>query len=106
MSERMKQLRLMLKNDPEDSFLMYAYAKELEYLDQPEKALEIYLKLKSSDPQYVGMYYHLGKLYELLEDQEKALQAYEEGIDVAKKIADYHALSELNTAKTNLELEI
>jgi tetratricopeptide (TPR) repeat protein len=96
----------MLKEDPEDSFVLYAVAKEYEQLDDLEKALETYNKLKEADHDYVGLYYHLGKLYEILEEPDKALEAYAEGIDVAKSLADFHALSELNTAKTNLEIEM
>ena len=35
----------------------------------------------------------------------KALETYIEGIEISKKIKDFHALSELNTAKLNLEIE-
>ena len=41
-----------------------------------------------------------------LDNHEKALETYNEGINVAKKLADFHALSELNTAKTNLEIDM
>ena len=39
-----------------------------------------------------------------LNEKEKALKTFDEGIIVAKKLADFHALSELHTAKTNLEI--
>jgi hypothetical protein len=62
--------------------------------------------ISSNDPGYVGMYYHLGKLYEKMGEPELALEAYTAGINVAKKIPDFHALSELNNAKLNLEMEM
>lgn len=58
------------------------------------------------DPDYVGTYYHLGKLYEEIEEGEKALEIYQKGIEIAKKIKDQHALSELMGAKMNLEMEL
>jgi hypothetical protein len=54
----------------------------------------------------VGMYYHLAKLYEKLENVDLAIQTYTEGINVAKRLSDFHALSELNSAKMNLEMEM
>jgi len=54
----------------------------------------------------VGLYYHLGKLYEELGETDLALLTYEDGVSVAKKAADFHALSELHNAKMNLEIEI
>lgn len=106
MSERLSQLHSMLNEDPKDSFLLYAIAKEYEQIDDLEKALETFIILKTNNHDYVGLYYHLGKLYETLEQPEKALEAYAEGIVVAKSLSDFHALSELNTAKTNLEIEM
>jgi tetratricopeptide (TPR) repeat protein len=96
----------MLEADPQDSFVRFAIAKEFESLSQYDKALEQFLILKSADSQYIGLYYHLGKLYEKLENHSLAMKTYQEGISEAKKLKDFHALSELNTAKVNLEMEI
>ena len=106
MSERLIQLKEMLADDPKDSFLCFAIAKEHEKLGNLEEALEMYLVLKGNDPEYVGLYYHLGQLYEILEQHENALKVYDEGIQIAKKQSDFHALSELNGVKTNLEMEL
>ncbi len=102
---RLKMLQEMLESSPNDSFLLYALAKEFEYANDDDQALTIYLKLKDSDPHYVGLFYHLGKLYERKNDVSKALEIYSEGIEISKKAKDFHALSELNTAKLNLEIE-
>lgn len=104
--DRLNQLLGMLNDDPKDSFLRYAVAKEYENGLLEQEALNEYLTIKDLDPDYVGMYYHLGKLYEKLENYELAIQSYNEGIAVAKKLSDLHALSELNSAKMNLEMEM
>ena len=101
---RIDSLLAFLKEDPEDSFVRFALAKEYEKIGTLKKALDTYLELKDMDPNYIGLYYHLGGLYELLNQKEEALQTYETGIAVAKKLADFHALSELHNAKTNLEI--
>lgn len=103
MTDRLKMLEQMLVDDPTDSFVWYAIAKEWEKTD-PQKAVETYLKLKEINPSYVGLYYHLGKLYEELEETDLARTAYDEGINVAKKQADFHSLSELSSARTNLDI--
>lgn len=95
----------MLQTDPHDSFLLFGLAKEHEKLDQKDKALETYLKLKKEDPKYVGVYYHLGKLYEELDNKEEALKVYSQGIILTKGIKDLHALSELQSAKMNCEID-
>lgn len=102
---RIDTLLGFLKDDPEDGFVIFALAKEYEKIGTLKKALDTYLKLKELDSNYVGLYYHLGALYEQLKEKDKALLTYEEGIAVAKKIADFHSLSELHNAKTNLEIE-
>ncbi|MBK9737794.1 MAG: tetratricopeptide repeat protein [Saprospiraceae bacterium] len=106
MNDRLLMLQEMVLGDPDDSFISYALAKEYENLGMFEDALGQFLKLKTKDPNYVGLYYHLAKLLEHLEENTKALIIYNEGIEVAKKIPDFHALSELNSAKLNLEMEL
>ena len=101
---RIDSLLAFLKEDPEDSFVRFALAKEYEKIGTLKKALDTFLELKDLDPNYIGLYYHLGGLYELLNEKDDALKTYEAGIEVAKKLADFHALSELHNAKTNLEI--
>ncbi|MEM1123775.1 MAG: tetratricopeptide repeat protein, partial [Bacteroidota bacterium] len=105
-SQRLSQLMTFLEESPNDSFLMFAVAKEYEKLEELGNAKEYYEKLVANDPNYVGTYYHLGKLHEEEEELTKALDIYQKGIEVAKKIKDQHALSELMGAKMNLELEL
>ena len=103
-NNRIDALLGFLAEDPEDSFVRFALAKEYEKLGTLKKALDTYLELKKMDPNYVGLYYHLGGLYEVLSEKDEALKIYEEGITIAKKLSDFHALSELHNAKTNLEI--
>lgn len=105
-TDRLKSLMEMYNEDPGDSFIRFAIAKEYEKVGDNKMALEHYLSLKMDDPDYVGLYYHLAKLMEEMEEENQALSVYEEGIVIAKKLKDFHALSELNSAKTNLELDL
>lgn len=101
-SKRLKQLFAFLDNNPNDTFVLFALAKEYEKLEDQKKALEYYLKLLEVDINYVGAYYHLGKLYELQGLIEKAFFTYKKGMLIAKKAGDQHALSELAGAKLAL----
>jgi tetratricopeptide (TPR) repeat protein len=92
---RLERLLEFLENEPNDPFLIYALATEYLRLNNSEKALLFYLELTNKHTDYVGTYYHLGKLFEQMQQQNDALKIYEQGIAVAKKIKDQHALNEL-----------
>ena len=101
-ASRLEQLLGLLQSSPNDSFLLFALAKEYEGAGQKAKALEYYLQLQQSDPAYVGLYYHLGKLYETQGEEKKAWLTYSDGMKVAQQTGDQHALSELAGARLNL----
>jgi len=104
MSDRLQQLLGYLETQKDDSFILFAIAKEYEGMEQYNLAEEKYLYLKSVNPDYVGLYYHLGQLQEELEKPEEAMSTYIEGIEIAKKLKDQHAMSELQGVKVNLEM--
>ncbi len=103
-TNRLDQLLGFLEDSPSDSFLKFAIAKEYEKLSRLDKALVYYQSILENDKAYVGLYYHLGKLYEEINEPNLALQTYELGIIQCKEQVDFHALSEINNAKTNLEI--
>ena len=103
---RIDQIKEFLLESPDDSFLLFALAKEYEKNENFKVALEVYLQLRKVDAEYVGTYYHLGKLYEELDELQNAMNIYDEGIKVANGQKDWHSLSELNNARTNLEMEL
>lgn len=99
---RLDTLLNYLNESPEDSFILFAIAKEYEKKEELTTALDYYQKLEHLHEEYVGTYYHLGKLWELLEEPQKAFETYKKGMQIAKKIGDKHSLSELAGAKLNL----
>ncbi len=105
-NSRLCKLLSYLEKNKADSFLIFAIAKEYETQNKPEKALKYYLQLKESDPDYIGLYYHLAKLYEEIEEFILAINTYKEGMNLANKKGDFHAMSELSNAKINLEMEM
>ncbi|MEO5911685.1 MAG: tetratricopeptide repeat protein [Pelobium sp.] len=103
---RLERLLEFYEQEPNDPFLKYALATEYLRLNNHEKALWFYLDLVEKHTDYIGTYYHLGKLYELMQKQEEALKIYEQGIAVAKKIKDQHALNELMGVYNSLQDEL
>ena len=101
-SPRLEKLFTFLESSPNDSFILFAIAKEYEKLNGLDKALEFYQKLVDVDENYVGTYYHLGKLFEAKEEFATAFYTYKKGMEIARKAGDQHALSELAGAKLNL----
>lgn len=99
---RLQQLLHLLAESPDDGFLLFALAKEHEKLGEPEKALDRFLELRQKQPTYVGLYYHLGKLYEKRQEPQSAWEVYSAGMDIARRVGDQHAFSELAGARLAL----
>jgi tetratricopeptide (TPR) repeat protein len=99
---RLDQLFDLLKKQPNEPFLLFAIAKEYEKAKDLAKALEYYVELYDTSPEYVGTYYHLGKLYEKLKNPDKALHTYKQGMAIARMQGETHAHSELANAAMNI----
>jgi len=102
---RIDQIRQFLQDSPNDSFLRFALAQELQKQGDVEAAKEAYLWLTDNQPSYVATYYHLGKLLIAQGEKEAALAWFNLGIEHAKAAKELHALSELQSAKLELEYE-
>ena len=102
---RIDQIRQFLQDSPNDSFLRYALAQELQKQGDVEEAKEAYLWLTDNQPSYVATYYHLGKLLIAQGEKEAAFAWFNLGIEHAKAAKELHALSELQSAKLELEYE-
>jgi tetratricopeptide (TPR) repeat protein len=105
-TNRIQRLESLIVDNPNDTFALFALAKEYEKSGKPEDAVQLFEKLLVVDAKYIGAYYHLAKVYEQLDEVKKALNIYEKGIIIAQQLNDTHALSELKNAKMNLEIEM
>ncbi|HOY42254.1 MAG TPA: tetratricopeptide repeat protein [Chitinophagales bacterium] len=103
---RIERLKSLIVDNPNDTFALFALAKEYEKVGELENAVQLFEKLLVVDEKYIGAYYHLAKVYEQLDEVKKALNIYEKGILTAQELKDTHALSELKNAKMNLEIEM
>lgn len=101
-SSRLEKLSALLTQSPDDSFLLFALAKEWEGLNEPEKALAYFQQLLEKDETYTGAYYHLGKLLEEQGRHLEAIKTYEKGMACAERQQDFHSLRELKEALQGL----
>ena len=93
----------MLEKEPNDDFLNYALAVELEASGNLEEAINQLQKLLNRNAEYLGAYYKLGKLLEESGQGEKALKIYEDGLALANKQNNKKAAGELSEAIWLLE---
>lgn len=106
MNARIERLKELLKQSPSDAFVLFALAKEFEKVGNHQQAIDFLQNLIESQPDYVGAYYHLAALLKSKDRNDEAMKIYNLGMDIARKIGDQHAYSELQNAKMNLEIEM
>lgn len=105
-TNRIDHLQSLIVNNPNDTFALFALAKEYEKLTDWKMAAQVFENLLVIDEKYLGAYYHLAKTYEQLLEVTKALNIYERGIILAQQLGEHKTLSELKNAKMNLEIEL
>lgn len=99
---RKDQILSLLQDNPTDSFLRFALAKEHEKAGEDAGAKAVYESIVQQDPDYVGTYYHLGKLLERLDQPTTADQVYSKGIEITRRLGEKHAMRELMGARMEL----
>lgn len=94
-TRRMK-IEAMLKDDPQDVFLRYSLALEMESGDEWEAGLEILEQLARETPPYVPAFHMAGQhlvKYGRIDDARRALR---EGIEAARAAGNSHAAGEMS----------
>jgi len=96
--DRISKLKEFLVASPADSFVEHALALEYIKLGDDTTARELFERILTREPGYIGSYYHLGKLLERQEDFDLAADWYSKGMEVSKTAGDNHAYGELRGA--------
>ncbi|NJM26111.1 MAG: tetratricopeptide repeat protein [Bacteroidia bacterium] len=95
-SDRLKQLKAHLQEDPDDPFNYYALA--LEYrAEEPELARQHFEHILAHHPDYLPVYYHVATLYNALNLKEKAVAALHGGIALAAQTGQQKTRNELRS---------
>jgi tetratricopeptide (TPR) repeat protein len=104
MIDRLKSLLEFYNEDSRDTFVLYSLAQEYASSGNIPESRKYYHILRDVDADYIGLYYHLGKLEESDDNLDEARQIYLDGIEVADRIGDTHAKSELEGVLAMLKL--
>ncbi len=100
--ERLARLNELLKANPADSFLQHALALEYIKMGNDKEARQVFEKILTNNPAYIGSYYHLAGLLARTGEKASAIAWYEKGMLAAKSAGDQHAFNELRAAYDNL----
>ena len=95
----------MLLIEPEDAFLQYALALELEKEGDVQSAIIRMKDLLRKNEDYLGAYYKLGVLLDQTGQKVKAREVFLKGMIVAQGQNNTKTYRELNEALQNLEEE-
>ena len=103
MSKRLAFLEKVTSEGSKDPFAWYGLANEYANLGRPDEALATFEKLRALDAGYVPQYLMCGQM---LVNQKRPTEArvwLEQGIAIAQKVGNTHALSELQNVLASLE---
>jgi predicted Zn-dependent protease len=94
---RLKILKQLVAEEPNEPFNKYALAMEYMNIDQSE-ALTLLTNIKNEHSDYLPTYYQLGGILTENENSEEAEKIYLEGISLATKQENDKILKELKGA--------
>ena len=100
---RREQLEAMLAETPQDTFLRYALAMELDSDEEHERSLELHRSLIADEPPYAPSFFMSGQQLVRLDRVEEARDLLTQGIAVANTQGDLHAAGEMSEFLASLE---
>jgi predicted Zn-dependent protease len=101
-SDRIRQLKQFILEDPKDPFNRYALALELTRSDR-QKAKEVFDYLLEHNPDYVPTYYQAAQLYIEMNYHSEAVAIIESGMILAKKKNELKVRGELQGLLESLD---
>ncbi|MCB0335454.1 MAG: hypothetical protein KDD62_04090 [Bdellovibrionales bacterium] len=81
--------------DPTNPFYKYGIAIEYRNSGEADKAMKYFSEVHDNAPEYLPNYFHYGQLLVDFEELQQAQSIFEEGIKLAKRQGNSHALAEL-----------
>lgn len=101
--DRLAMLQQMAAQKPDDPFPRYGLAMEYKKQGRTDEAWETFSTLMRDAPDYVPSYLMAGGLLTEMGRRAEAAAVLDRGIEAARTAGDAHALSELETARAELE---
>jgi thioredoxin-like negative regulator of GroEL len=93
---RRQKIESMLKEEPDDVFLRYSLALEMEAAGEWESGLEILESLARGTPPYVPAFQMAGQQLIQRERFDDARRSLREGIEEARRQGNTHAAGEMS----------
>jgi Tfp pilus assembly protein PilF len=103
-TNRLDTLKMILAQNPSDTFARYGLAMEYVKAGDLGGAVEEFRSVMAANPGYTYAYFHCGQTLEKLGHTEDAREVYEQGIEAARRVSDSKALNELQGALELLPL--
>jgi tetratricopeptide (TPR) repeat protein len=103
---RLEFLNETLAASPENTFVRYGLAMELQNAGQPAGAWQHFEYLLTHHPEYSAAYFQAGILLVKMGRREDARKVLERGIEVTGRQGNAHAQSELQAALDDLESDV
>jgi predicted Zn-dependent protease len=98
MNKRLAMLEKLVSEGKADSFARYALAMEYRKAGRPEEALAAFEALRAADPDYLAQYLMAAQILIASGRGKDARDWIDAGIELASKVGDQRALSELRDA--------
>jgi hypothetical protein len=102
MNTRREKIESMLQAEPNDVFLRYALAMEMEKAGETQAALDIHLILTKESPPHIASFFRSAQILAQLEEIEPARGFLRDGIDQARLAGDFHAAAEMGEMLSQL----
>ena len=96
--DRLEALKNLIEANPKEQFARFGLAMEYAKAGRMEEAVGEFQVLLELNPDYWGAYYHLGQALEQAGRYDEAREAYRRGMEVAGRLGQAKARSELEAA--------
>ena len=96
MASRREKIEAMFADDPNDEFLRYSLAMELDKEAEHDASLELLGGLTKDSPPYVPAFFMAGQQLARLERVSEARAFLRDGIEEARRQNDAHAAGEMS----------
>ncbi|MFM1803125.1 MAG: hypothetical protein RL136_4 [Planctomycetota bacterium] len=102
-SDRLQKLQALLEAEPDDGFLLYGIAQELQKLGRLDEAAAHYDRAIAVDERECYAFFHKAKALEQAGRRNDAVAALRDGLARARKVGDHKAASEIEGFLDELE---
>ncbi|MEK6248717.1 MAG: hypothetical protein N2C12_11095, partial [Planctomycetales bacterium] len=93
---RLNKIEAMLEDEPDDAFLRYSRAMELDKLERHDESLEEFTRLTREVPPLVSAFFMAGQQLARLGRIEEARGLLQTGVDEARQQGEMHAAGEMS----------